>query len=59
MEADPTHGANAARAEYNGLLQGLHLGALDPYGDMSRGEVVQVLCNLIDLLAPEAEDPAD
>jgi hypothetical protein len=44
---DATHGANAARAEYNGLLAGLALDALDPAGNMSRGEVAQVLHNLI------------
>ena len=49
---DSTHGANAARAEYNGLLAGLDLAALSPYGNMSRGEVAQVLHNLINLLAP-------
>ena len=44
---DPTHGANAARAEYNGLLAGLDLSALSPTGNMSRGEVAQVLYNLL------------
>jgi hypothetical protein len=42
-----THGANAARAEYNGLLAGLDLTALNPNGDMDRGEVAQVLYNLL------------
>jgi len=45
--ADPTHGANAARAEYNGLLDGLDLSSLSPYGNMPRGEVAQVLHNLL------------
>jgi hypothetical protein len=49
--ADPVHGVNAARAEYNGLLGGLTLAALDPRGNMTRGEVAQVLFNLLDLLA--------
>ena len=44
---DSNHGANAARAEYNGLLNGLNLSALNPYGNMSRGEVAQILHNLI------------
>jgi hypothetical protein len=50
--ADPTHGANAARAEYNGLLAGLDLSTLNPAGEMSRGEVAQVLHNLLAKLAP-------
>ena len=45
--ANPTHGANAARAEYNGLLTGLDLATLAPTGNMSRGEVAQVLHNLL------------
>lgn len=44
--SDPTHGGNALRAEYNGLMSVLELPALDPYGNMSRGEVAQVLHNL-------------
>jgi hypothetical protein len=46
-ETDPTHGANAARAAYNGILAGLDLSALDPRGNMNRGEVAQVLHNLL------------
>jgi len=46
--ADPTHGPNAARAEYNGLLAGIDLAALSPTGNMSRGEVAQVLHNLLE-----------
>lgn len=49
---DPIHGANAARAEYNGLLAGLDLGALSPYGNMSRGEVAQVLYNFLGIYEP-------
>ena len=45
-----SHGQNAWRAEYNGLLDGLPLDELDPWGDMSRGEVAQVLHNLLGLL---------
>ena len=44
---DPTHGSNAARAEYNSLLSGLSLSSLNPYGNMTRGEVAQVLHNLL------------
>jgi hypothetical protein len=50
--ADPTHGPNARRAEYNGLLAGLPLDTLDPWGDMPRGEVAQVLHNLLVKLTP-------
>jgi hypothetical protein len=45
-----THGGNARRAEYNGLLEGIALAGLDPWGSMSRGEVAQVLHNLLGLL---------
>jgi uncharacterized repeat protein (TIGR02543 family) len=44
---DPTHGANAGRAEYNGLLEGLNVSVLPPTGFMTRGEVAQVLHNLL------------
>ena len=50
--ADSTHGANARRAEYNGLLAGLNLSALSPGAYMSRGEVAQVLHNVLNLLGP-------
>lgn len=47
------HEANARLAEYNGLLKGLPLADLDPWGRMTRGEVAQVLCNLEDLLGQQ------
>ena len=50
--ADPTHGANVHLADYNGLLKGLTV-AGDASGCMTgnatRGEVAQVLFNLIRL----------
>jgi hypothetical protein len=45
--ADATHGVNARIAEYNGLLGGLDLDGLTPAGTMTRGEVAQVLHNLL------------
>jgi N-acetylmuramoyl-L-alanine amidase len=47
----PQHGENARLAQYNGLLAGLPLSSLDPWGPMSRGEAAQVLCNLLRRLA--------
>jgi hypothetical protein len=43
----PQHGVNAARAEYNGLTLKLPLSTLDPFGNMTRGEVAQVLHNVL------------
>ena len=60
------HAANAATAEANGLLAGLAptgtaLSSLNPLGFMPRGEVAQVLHNLLELLgdaiAPPVEPP--
>jgi hypothetical protein len=44
------HEENARIAQYNGLLAGLPVADLDPWGNMTRGEVAQVLCNLSYLL---------
>jgi hypothetical protein len=51
-ENDATHGANAAMAEYNGLLTGLDLGSLNPGAYITRGEVAQILYNLMKALTP-------
>ncbi len=50
----PEHKANAAVAEFNGLLAGLPLNttAADGNAPMSRGEVAQVLWNMMALLEP-------
>lgn len=47
----PSHDQPARVAEYNGLLAGLPLSSLDPWGDMTRGEVAQILSNLRERLA--------
>ncbi|MHB9150155.1 MAG: S-layer homology domain-containing protein [Thermoleophilia bacterium] len=44
------HGPNSRNAEYNGLLAGLPLDELDPWDPMPRGEVAQVLHNLLWIL---------
>ena len=48
----PIHGPNARIAESNGLLEGLPLtgAANDPWAPMSRGEVAQVLWNMMGLI---------
>ncbi|MCJ7796700.1 MAG: S-layer homology domain-containing protein, partial [Thermoleophilia bacterium] len=62
------HATLAAKAEANGLLADLgadashpdgNLSALDPFGDMSRGEVAQLLHNLVGKLAPPPPPPTD
>ncbi|MHB1345078.1 MAG: S-layer homology domain-containing protein [Thermoleophilia bacterium] len=55
---DPTHGPNALVAEYNGLLAGIPLGTGGPLASMPRGEVAQVLHNLLVRMAavPPAPD---
>ena len=42
---DPTHGANIARAEYNGLLAGIDLSLFSVNGKATRGEVAQIIWN--------------
>ena len=49
---DPIHGANAARAEYNGILDGLDLSLISPTATMTRGEAAQVLYNLRTKILP-------
>lgn len=53
----PQHGANAARAEYSGLLVGINLSALDPFGNMTRGEIAQVLHNVLGKGLPQPPPP--
>jgi hypothetical protein len=43
---DPTHGANIARAEYNGLLAGIDLVTFSVGGKATRGEIAQIIWNL-------------
>lgn len=47
------HGQLARIAEYNGLLAGIDLAgvASNPYSQMPRGEVAQILWNMMDLLS--------
>ena len=45
-----THGANARLAEFNGLLEGLPLAQLNPAGPMTRGEIAQLMWNLVKLV---------
>jgi N-acetylmuramoyl-L-alanine amidase len=47
----PQHGENARLAQFSGLLAGLPMSTLDPWGPMSRGEAAQVLSNLLRSLA--------
>jgi hypothetical protein len=44
------HGENARLAESNGLLEGLPLAQLNPLGAMTRGEIAQLMWNLMELL---------
>lgn len=54
----PQHGENVRLAQYNGLLAGLPLSTLDPWGPMSRGEAAQVLRNLLRRLADDPDAPS-
>ncbi len=48
--SDPAHGSNLKKAEYNGLLAGIQsLAGWNTYRSATRGEVAQVLSNLIQL----------
>lgn len=50
-EFDSIHAGNAAKAEANKLLTGLPLPTLGPWGTTTRGEVGQILSNVLDNLA--------
>ena len=45
-----THGENARLAEFNGLLANLPLNELNPQDPMTRGEIAQLLWNVVQLL---------
>ena len=45
--SDPVHGENIRWAEFNGLLSGIGLTGWDVRADCSRGEVAQILWNLV------------
>jgi len=47
---DPTHAPTAAKAQHNGLLAGLPITTTSVWSNMSRGEVAQILHNLLELL---------
>lgn len=50
---DPTHGANAHLAEWNNLLAGINLIGWNVWAPATRGEVAQMLWNLMKERAPE------
>lgn len=52
------HSPEVALAEANGLLEGLPLASLDPWGPMSRGEVAQILSNAAPKIWPPEVDAA-
>jgi hypothetical protein len=49
--SDGTHGPNIAKAEYNGLLDGIGLGGWSVWGKATRGETAQVMYNMMLLIA--------
>jgi hypothetical protein len=52
---DPTHGANAHLAECNGLLEGIDLTGWNAWSPATRGEMAQMLFNLMMLRGPLVE----
>ncbi len=52
------HQDSARKAEFNGLLAGLPLAGLGPWGAMPRGEVAQVLSNVLALMDEVVVTPA-
>ena len=44
--SDKTHGANIARAEYNGLFSGIDLSTFSVTGKATRGEIAQIISSL-------------
>ncbi len=49
---DPTHGAQARKAEWNNLLKGITLAGWDPWAKATRAEVAQMLFNLLEIYGP-------
>ncbi len=49
--SDPTHGANIAKAEYNGLLDRIDLSGWSVWDNATRGETAQVMHNMMLLIA--------
>ena len=50
--SDPDHGANVHLAEYNGLLDGIDLSGWDLPAPATRGEMAQLLVNLLRVRGP-------